>query len=117
MHAATDILLGYHSEEGWTAAIHLLTGHYGIEVEVHLLLVFAALCMSSGEESPFKRLAPVLLGLVENASRVGRIFVLLRQIACYSPGAAWSLTSCRLQRATLLSCGSHAPTAQECARF
>ena len=32
--AATDILLGYHSEEGWTAAIHLLTGHYGIEVEV-----------------------------------------------------------------------------------
>ena len=34
--AATDILLGYHSEEGWTAAIHLLTGHYGIEVEVCL---------------------------------------------------------------------------------
>jgi hypothetical protein len=32
--AATDILLGYHSEEGWTAAIHLLTKHYGIEVEV-----------------------------------------------------------------------------------
>ena len=32
--AATDILLGYHSEEGWTAAIHLLTGHYGLEVEV-----------------------------------------------------------------------------------
>ena len=34
--AATDILLGYHSEEGWTAAIHLLTGHYGLEVEVHI---------------------------------------------------------------------------------
>ena len=34
--AATDILLGYHSEEGWTAAIHLLTGHYGLEVEVSL---------------------------------------------------------------------------------
>jgi hypothetical protein len=33
---ATDILLGYHSEEGWTAAIHLLTGHYGLEVEVSL---------------------------------------------------------------------------------
>ena len=32
--AATDILLGYHSEEGWTAAIHLLTGHYGLDVEV-----------------------------------------------------------------------------------
>ena len=31
---ATDILLGYHSEEGWTAAIHLLTKHYGVEVEV-----------------------------------------------------------------------------------
>ncbi len=32
--AVTDILLGYHSEEGWTAAIHLFTGHYGYEVEV-----------------------------------------------------------------------------------
>lgn len=29
--ASTDILLGYHSEEGWTAAIHLLFGHYGAE--------------------------------------------------------------------------------------
>lgn len=35
--AGTDILLGYHSEEGWTAAIHLLTGHYGLEVEVRSL--------------------------------------------------------------------------------
>jgi hypothetical protein len=32
--AGTDILLGYHSEEGWTAAIHLITGHYGYETEV-----------------------------------------------------------------------------------
>lgn len=32
--ASTDILLGYHSEEGWTAAIHLITAHYGSEVEV-----------------------------------------------------------------------------------
>ena len=32
--ATTDILLGYHSEEGWTAAIHLITSHYGSEVEV-----------------------------------------------------------------------------------
>ena len=32
----TDILLGYHSEEGWTAAIHLITGHYGYEVEVRM---------------------------------------------------------------------------------
>lgn len=32
--ASTDILLGYHSEEGWTAAIHLITNHYGSEVEV-----------------------------------------------------------------------------------
>lgn len=32
--AGTDVFLGYHSEEGWTAAIHLLTKHYGYEVEV-----------------------------------------------------------------------------------
>lgn len=32
--ASTDILLGYHSEEGWTAAIRLITAHYGSEVEV-----------------------------------------------------------------------------------
>ena len=32
--AVTDILLGYHSEEGWTAAIRMLTGHYGYETEV-----------------------------------------------------------------------------------
>ena len=32
--ASTDILLGYHSEEGWTAAIHLITKHYGSETEV-----------------------------------------------------------------------------------
>lgn len=39
--ASTDILLGYHSEEGWTAAIRLITAHYGSEVEVtslHILL-------------------------------------------------------------------------------
>lgn len=30
--AGTDIFLGYHSEEGWTAAIRLLTRHYGQEV-------------------------------------------------------------------------------------
>ncbi len=32
--AATDILLGYHSEDGWTAAIRLISNHYGYEVEV-----------------------------------------------------------------------------------
>lgn len=32
--AGTDVFLGYHSEEGWTAAIHLLTKHYGYEAEV-----------------------------------------------------------------------------------
>ena len=42
--AGTDILLGYHSEEGWTAAIHLITGHYGYEVEVRVqCLLFACL--------------------------------------------------------------------------
>lgn len=29
-----DILMGYHSEEGWTASILLLSEHYGIEPEV-----------------------------------------------------------------------------------
>jgi CemA family len=32
--ASTDILLGYHSEEGWTAGIRLITQHYGVEAEV-----------------------------------------------------------------------------------
>ncbi|KAK9917370.1 hypothetical protein WJX75_003623 [Coccomyxa subellipsoidea] len=41
--ASTDILLGYHSEEGWTAAIHLLTGHYGLEVEEAPIYIFVAI--------------------------------------------------------------------------
>ena len=32
--AVTDTLLGYHSEDGWTAAIRLISNHYGYEVEV-----------------------------------------------------------------------------------
>jgi hypothetical protein len=31
---AADILLGYHSEEGWTAFLRLFSGHYGLEAEV-----------------------------------------------------------------------------------
>ena len=31
---APDILLGYHSEEGWTATLRILSGHYGLEAEV-----------------------------------------------------------------------------------
>lgn len=27
-------MLGYHSEEGWTAALRLLSSHYGMEAEV-----------------------------------------------------------------------------------
>ncbi len=60
--ASTDILLGYHSEEGWTAAIRLITNHYGSEVEVSMRAwaypVFAckfpltdALCCNSISES------------------------------------------------------------------
>lgn len=40
--AGTDILLGYHSEEGWTAAIRMLTRHYGYEVENGPIYVFVA---------------------------------------------------------------------------
>jgi hypothetical protein len=29
-----DVLMGYHSEEGWTAALELLADHYAIEVPV-----------------------------------------------------------------------------------
>ena len=29
-----DILLGYHSEEGWASAINLFANHYGYEIEV-----------------------------------------------------------------------------------
>ena len=38
----TDILLGYHSEEGWTAALHLLSYHYGWHAGQDLLQVFVA---------------------------------------------------------------------------
>ncbi|KAL3131288.1 hypothetical protein ABBQ38_000581 [Trebouxia sp. C0009 RCD-2024] len=41
--ASTDILLGYHSEEGWTAAIHLITHHYGSEVEEAPIYTFVAI--------------------------------------------------------------------------
>ena len=40
--ASTDILLGYHSEEGWTAAIRLITAHYGSEVEVKYSCILRA---------------------------------------------------------------------------
>eukprot|EP01026_Neomeris_dumetosa_P051236 TRINITY_DN45057_c0_g1_i10.p1 TRINITY_DN45057_c0_g1~~TRINITY_DN45057_c0_g1_i10.p1 ORF type:complete len:395 (-),score=44.47 TRINITY_DN45057_c0_g1_i10:860-2044(-) len=40
---AADILLGYHSEEGWTAAINLFTEHYGKEVEEESIVVFVAI--------------------------------------------------------------------------
>ncbi|KAK9868997.1 hypothetical protein WJX84_006948 [Apatococcus fuscideae] len=41
--AVTDILLGYHSEEGWTAAIRMLTGHYGYETEESSIFIFVAI--------------------------------------------------------------------------
>lgn len=34
--APADILLGYHSEEGWTAFLRIFSGHYGLEAEVRL---------------------------------------------------------------------------------
>ncbi len=40
--ASTDIFLGYHSEEGWTAAIHLLTGHYNVEPDERGVAIFIA---------------------------------------------------------------------------
>ncbi|PSC69171.1 Chloroplast envelope membrane [Micractinium conductrix] len=38
----TDILLGYHSEEGWTATLRLFSGHYGLEAEDEALKIFVA---------------------------------------------------------------------------
>ena len=40
--ASTDVFLGYHSEEGWTAAIHLLTGHYNVEPDERGVALFIA---------------------------------------------------------------------------
>lgn len=40
---STDILLGYHSEEGWTAAIRLILAHYGTEVEEDASHIFVAI--------------------------------------------------------------------------
>ncbi|GMH32934.1 hypothetical protein BSKO_00768 [Bryopsis sp. KO-2023] len=37
-----DILLGYHSEEGWTAAIRVISGHYGKEPEESAIYIFVA---------------------------------------------------------------------------
>ena len=39
---AADILLGYHSEEGWTATLRLFSGHYGLEAEASRGVVGAA---------------------------------------------------------------------------
>eukprot|EP00884_Botryococcus_braunii_P015404 jgi/Botrbrau1/2547/Bobra.0079s0034.1 len=41
--AGTDVFLGYHSEEGWTALIHLVTKHYGYEVEEAPIYVFVGI--------------------------------------------------------------------------
>lgn len=32
--ATTDILLGYHSEDGWTVALRMVGSHWGYEIEV-----------------------------------------------------------------------------------
>eukprot|EP01025_Chloroclados_australasicus_P055420 TRINITY_DN6706_c0_g3_i2.p1 TRINITY_DN6706_c0_g3~~TRINITY_DN6706_c0_g3_i2.p1 ORF type:complete len:407 (-),score=51.85 TRINITY_DN6706_c0_g3_i2:879-2099(-) len=38
-----DILLGYHSEEGWTAAINLVSEHYGQEIEEEQIIIFVGI--------------------------------------------------------------------------
>lgn len=38
----TDTLLGYHSEEGWTAALNLLSSHYGLHAREDGLHLFVA---------------------------------------------------------------------------
>lgn len=38
----TDTLLGYHSEEGWTAALSLLSHHYGLHAQQDGLHLFVA---------------------------------------------------------------------------
>ena len=38
----TDTLLGYHSEEGWTAALSLLSHHYGLHAQTDGLHLFVA---------------------------------------------------------------------------
>lgn len=41
--ATTDILLGYHSEEGWTAVLHIISDHYGAEIEEAPIYTFVAI--------------------------------------------------------------------------
>ena len=38
----TDTLLGYHSEEGWTAALSLISRHYGLAAQTDSLQLFVA---------------------------------------------------------------------------
>ena len=33
---AADVLMGYHSEEGWTAGLELMAEHYTVEVPVRI---------------------------------------------------------------------------------
>jgi CemA family len=44
---AADVLMGYHSEEGWTASLELLAEHYAIEAPVRArarLMLVLGLC-------------------------------------------------------------------------
>ena len=81
--AATDILLGYHSEEGWTAAIHLLTKHYGIEVEVRKCCVpftFMPACASIKHMKRQQTTNPALAGIM-----IGCAFCAWRAVLCLAP--------------------------------
>jgi hypothetical protein len=42
-HTATDIFLGYHSEEGWKALAHVVTSYYGLEVGEGSIYAFVAI--------------------------------------------------------------------------
>ncbi|WMV38555.1 hypothetical protein MTR67_031940 [Solanum verrucosum] len=39
----SDILLGYHSEYGWTTAVEMLVEHYGIEVDRSAITIFVCI--------------------------------------------------------------------------
>ena len=48
---AADVLMGYHSEEGWTAGIELLSEHYMVEVGVRTH-TSASFCIQQQQAHP-----------------------------------------------------------------
>lgn len=89
--AATDILLGYHSEEGWTAAIHLITNHYGQEVEVSWFFDLSAVVLQCQRSTLFIVVNMFYNGMVSCQCMVACSACEVPQSSCSSASLAAAL--------------------------